>query len=87
MSGGTGVDPEEAVHNNITYFPEHRFLDSGLLQGIKIEVTCGGGDYYFYDYALMFGAAAMLAKFVLRERGAPYALVVGFDSGDIVGVG
>ena len=84
VSGGTGANPEEAVHASLTYFPTRRFLGSGLLQGIKMEVTCEGGDHYFYDYALMFGAAAMLARFALHKLGLPYALVVGFDSGDIV---
>ncbi|HEY8310485.1 MAG TPA: hypothetical protein VIG47_08010 [Gemmatimonadaceae bacterium] len=86
VSGGTGSDPEADVHQRLTYFPDHRFLGSGLLQGIKMEVTCEGGDYEFYDYALMFGAAAVLAKFAVRELGLPYAVVVGFDSGDIVRV-
>ena len=84
VSGGTGSNPEEDVHQRLTYFPEQRFLGSGLLQGIQMEATCEGGDYPFYDYALMFGAAAMLAKFALRELGLRYSLVVGFDSGDIV---
>jgi hypothetical protein len=67
-----------------TYVPSDRFLESSLLGQVKSAATRGGDDYNFYDYALMFGAAAVLAKFSLQRLALEYPLIVGFDSGDRV---
>jgi hypothetical protein len=57
-------------------------LESPLLDRVKVEALHAGEDYNSYDYALMFGAAAILAKFAMRELGLKETLLVGFDSGD-----
>jgi len=89
VSGGTSAAPQPIIDSwrDLPYFPEDRFLVSPLLEQIKVEALRGEEFYDFFDYAMMFGAAAMLAKFALRELGITKTLVVGFDSGDHLIVG
>ena len=66
------------------YQPENRYLDSPLLQRIKVAALATDADYDRYDYAVMLGAAAVLSLYALRRLGMSSRLVVGFDSGDAV---
>jgi hypothetical protein len=86
VSGGTQTDFPPVVESprDLTYFPPNRFLWSRLLSRIQVEANGGGEDYNFFEYPLMFGAAAILAKFALRKLGVDKHLMVGFDSGDIL---
>ena len=93
LSGYSGTDPD-GDSNSLVYSPESRWLRSNVLESIKdalkrIERTARDAgkelpeDYQALDYALMFGAAALLTKFVmvpLNTRSLP--VYVGFDSGD-----
>ena len=84
VSGGTSENVEPVIESpdDLTYLPEKRFLSSALLQLIRVEALGDARRYDFFDYALMFAAAALLAKFALRELGLDKVLIVGFDSGD-----
>jgi hypothetical protein len=84
VAGGSGSDAEPAIDRpeDLVYFPLDRYLESPLLDRVKAEALHAGEDYNSYDYALMFGAAAILAKFAMRELGLKETLLVGFDSGD-----
>jgi hypothetical protein len=83
VSGGNGNDPAATLHDaRLSYFPEDRFLESPLLQEIRIASRTLGPDYNVFDYGLMLGAAGVLAKFAAHELTLPYPIMVGFDSGD-----
>ncbi len=41
-----------------------------------------GRDYNVFDYALMLGAAGVLAKFAAASLGLTQTILVGFDCGD-----
>jgi len=86
FSGGSG-DPEEAIADgDLAYMPETRYLESELLAAIKAAAPALGAESPAFDYGLMFGAAALLAKFAAREAGLTWPLLVGFDSGDVAHV-
>lgn len=84
VAGGSSTEAEPTIDRpeDLAYSPLDRFIESPLLERVKAEAPRAGEDHEFYDYALMFGAAAMLAKFAMRELGLKETLVVGFDSGD-----
>jgi len=85
VAGGESSEAEPVLDglDDLTWFPRDEYFDSPLLQRVKTEALRGGDDYNFYDYALMFGAAALLAKFAMRELRLDHTLLVGFDSGDV----
>jgi hypothetical protein len=67
------------------YFPKSRYFTSQLLAAVKNEAVRIGKDspkYSVLDYAVMFGAAATLSRFVARSLGITLPIYVGFDSGD-----
>lgn len=92
VSGWSGTDPDE--DRSLVYFPESRWLTSSVLNGIKdalrrVEKTALDAgkerpeDYHVLDYAVMFGAAAVLTKFAIQPLNArKIPVYVGFDSGD-----
>lgn len=84
VAGGSSSDAEPTIDRpeDLVYFPLERYLESPLLERLKAEALQAGEDYNSYDYALMFGAAAILAEFAMRELGLNQTLLVGFDSGD-----
>ena len=86
VGGGSSAEVEPTIDGPeyLTYVPLDRFLESPLLQSVKAEALRGEEDYDFYEYPLMFGAAATLAKFAMRELRIEKTLVVGFDSGERV---
>ena len=69
VAGGESGDAEPVLDglDDLTWFPRDELFESPLLQRVKSEALRGGDDRNFYDYALMFGAAALLAKFAMRE--------------------
>lgn len=82
LAGGIG-DPERALANGqLAYRPRAGLLFSRLLDSIKAAAPPLGDDYNVFDYGLMFGATAVLARYAVREAGSPLAATVGFDSGD-----
>jgi hypothetical protein len=83
LAGGTGDDPAaELAEPRLPYYPEDAFLESALLQEIRVAGKALGADYNVFDYGLMLGAAGTLAKFAARELQLPQAIMVGFDCGD-----
>jgi len=86
MAGGSANDPAQALAvGDLSYFPDHRFLQSSLLDQIK-EVGRQARDTQtsVLDYAVMLGAAATLAKAVACRLGFNVPVFSGFDSGDFV---
>jgi len=84
VAGGSSRDAEPTIDRpkDLVYSPLGRYLESPLLDRVKAEALRAGEDYNSYDYALMFGAAAIPAKFATRKLGLLQTLLVGFDSGD-----
>lgn len=92
VSGWSGTNPDE--DRSLAYFPESRWLTSSVLNSIKdalrrVEKAAlhtgkeRPEDYHVLDYAVMFGAAAILTKFAIQPLNAQKIPVyVGFDSGD-----
>ena len=89
VAGGSSSDAEPTIDRpgDLVYSPLDRYLESPLLERVKAEALHAGEDYNSYDYALMFGAAAIRAKFAMRELRLNQTLLVGFDSGDKAIVG
>lgn len=68
VAGGAGDDPKaELEEPRLPYYPEDGFLESALLQEIRLASKALGADYNVFDYGLMLGAAGTLAKFAARE--------------------
>jgi hypothetical protein len=88
VAGGAATNPHEALdRGDLTYFPENRFLNSPVLNRIK-EVGCERPELQqLLDYAVLFGAAAILANNVVHCLGLRLPVYVGFDSGDYSLVG
>jgi hypothetical protein len=92
VSGWEGTNPEEGQE---VYVPKGGYLASTVLNGVKsatkrIERAEGGkvtDEFRALDYAVMFGAAALLAKFAILALTVRLAVYVGFDSGDWALVG
>lgn len=90
FGGSTNVIPfvidssSELAGDVLDYRPAHRYLESPLLQRIKVAAMGNKADYDRYDYAVMLGAAAVLSLHAVRRLGMSTRVVVGFDSGDSV---
>jgi OPT oligopeptide transporter protein len=83
VAGGSGTDPEaELAEPRLPYYPEDAYLESTLLQEIRLASKALGPDYNVFDYGLMLGAAGTLAKFAVRRLQLSHAIMVGFDCGD-----
>ena len=91
VSGETGTNPGADMER--TYWPESRHLKSSVLDRVKTKIvqirnelglakTELPSEYDVLEYALMFGAAALLTKFTIRALGIRLPVYVGFDSGD-----
>jgi hypothetical protein len=90
VSGYTGASPEDGC---VVYMPGDRYLTSAVLNSISAAVErirnstrhkngqVPDGDP-IRDYALMFGAAAILTKFAILSLTVRLPIYVGFDSGD-----
>jgi hypothetical protein len=83
LAGGAATSPPEALdRGDLTYFPENRFLSSTVLNRIK-EAGCERPELQqLLDHAVVFGAAAILAKNIVHRLGLHVPVYVGFDSGD-----
>jgi hypothetical protein len=83
VGGGTGDAPEmDGAEGRLTYLPEARYLISPLLDAIQAASERDGYDPTLMSYALVFGAAALLARHATEGLLDDRALVVGFDEGD-----
>jgi hypothetical protein len=83
---GDGFDGCVTPSTEPAYFPNRRFLDSQVLKAIKAEGKRHSnhpGERDVIDYAVMFGGAAILAKFSCIQLGFKLPIYVGFDSGDL----
>jgi hypothetical protein len=85
VSGGVGTKPEEKLREaDITYFPENRFLKSSVLQLIKQAGKLNPRKREVLEYAVMLGAASILAKHAVIPHSLSLPIYVGFDSGDFL---
>jgi hypothetical protein len=83
ISGGEEYDPSDSDSLcKLEYFPENRILRLSFLDSIKEVGKENPSIYPFVDYAVIFGAAAVVAKFSLKSLGQIQKLIVGFDEGD-----
>jgi hypothetical protein len=91
ISGWTGINPD--IRRQRAYWPEGRYLTSNVLDSVKSEIVRIANqsrlakkelplEYHMLDYAIMFGAAALLTKFIIRGLAIELPVYVGFDSGD-----
>ncbi|MBZ5686003.1 MAG: hypothetical protein LAP86_13305 [Acidobacteriia bacterium] len=91
VSGGTGANPGADMER--IYWPEGRYLKSSVLDRIKAKIvqirnesalakTELPHEYDVLEYAVLFGAAALLTKFTVRALGIRLPVYVGVDSGD-----
>jgi hypothetical protein len=83
VSGGSCFDSHDSNSLcDLPYFPDNRIIRSEFLDGIKRAGEMDVRSREFVDYAVAFGAAALLSKFSIPEIGRKLRIVVGFDSGD-----
>lgn len=83
IGGGADEDPDlAAAEGRLTYLPESRYFISPLLDAIQAASEREEHDSALMSYALVFGAAALLAKHATEGLLEAYTLVVGFDEGD-----
>jgi hypothetical protein len=83
LGGGAGEDPElAAAEGRLEYLPESRYFISPLLDAIQSASEREEYDPVLMGYALVFGAAALLAKHATEGLLDAYTLAVGFDEGD-----
>jgi hypothetical protein len=68
----------------LDYAPRNRYLESPVLEKIKVAALASEADYNNYDYGLMLCAAAVVSFFATREVDLNCSVVVGFDSGDAI---
>jgi len=83
FAGGTSFTAEESLNSgDLSYFPQNRFFKLEILDRIK---RLNYGEHHrqqLFDYVILFGAAAILAKEAVASVGIRAPLYVGFDSGD-----
>jgi hypothetical protein len=89
ISGWTGNVPDALAHGwEAQYFPKDRYISSRLLNSVKHETnrlrqsTADHNQLAVFDYAVRFGAAAVVSKFAALSLGLRLPVYVGFDSGD-----
>lgn len=83
VAGGEADDAELAVAaGRLSYLPESRYVISPLLDAIQATSEREGYDGVLMSYALVFAAAALLAKHATEGLLDDRTLVVGFDEGD-----
>ncbi|HEX6040212.1 hypothetical protein [Longimicrobium sp.] len=83
LGGGPDENAELAIaEGRLEYLPESRYLISPLLDAIEAAAERDEYDYRLMNYALVFGAAALLARHATEGLLDGYSLVVGFDEGD-----
>lgn len=83
LGGGTDEDPGLALaEGRLRYLPQARYFISPLLDSIQAASEREGYDPTLMSYALVFGAAALLARHATRGLLDGYTLTVGFDEGD-----
>lgn len=83
IAGGSDKDARQAITSGgISYLPQRRWLSTKLLNDIKQAERKIPDLREFLDYAVMLGAAGIIAKFAIRELKLKQQTYLGFDSGD-----
>ncbi|HEX6802134.1 MAG TPA: hypothetical protein VF133_00510 [Terriglobales bacterium] len=83
FAGGTAPKPEVALdRGDLSYLPNERFLQSRILNRIRELGSDDVESRQIFDYAILLGAAGVLAKSVGANIGINVPTYVGFDSGD-----
>lgn len=82
VAGVIGFDPGDGDSLcDPAWWPKGRYLRSDALDAILAAARETSGDARtMLDYALRFGAAAVISRFA--AEGHPHRIVVGFDDGD-----
>lgn len=86
ISGVVDYDPEDpdSVCDPF-YFPEERYIQSPILDVIMDYAQSDLPISELMDYAIMLGAAGLIAKYAMQEK-QQLQVVVGFDDGDAMEV-
>ncbi len=85
LSGVKSFDPDDLdTLCEPAYYPRGRYIRSELLDAVLRAAHADGRAGTFIFYAVLLGAAALLAKRAARDLGKKYRLVVGFDDGDVI---
>jgi hypothetical protein len=79
---GGGREELELAEGRLTYLPDGRYFISPLLDSIQAASERDGYDPTLMSYALVFGAAALLARHATEGLLDDRAVAVGFDEGD-----
>jgi hypothetical protein len=83
VAGGVATLHLKAVETgNLSYFPDNRFLTSQVLNMIAQLAATEPRVRDLLNYAVLFGAAGIIAKCVSRYLGLNVPVYTGFDSGD-----
>jgi hypothetical protein len=83
LAGGTDINCWEALeHGDLSYFPINRHLHLDMLDRIMYESPELLNKRDVFEFLLLFGAAAVIARSVVSQLGLHLPTFVGFDSGD-----
>jgi hypothetical protein len=82
VSGGRSQNAREELKSGVSYLPRGRYLSTVTLKQIKEVERQLPERQEMLDYAVMFGAGAIIAKFAIKMVGVDLPVYVGFDFGD-----
>ena len=86
ISGWSGENPEQWDGEEPRYWPNGRYMISDWLNDIRREAVHKRDSVHrereVLEYAVTFGAAAILSRFAARSLCLGLPIFVGFDSGD-----
>ncbi len=83
VAAGAAGNCEEALRRgDLKYLPENRFIESAVLSSVRESACEESSRKDILGYAVLFGAAAILAKEAVISIGLHLPVYVGFDSGD-----
>lgn len=82
FAGGTGDPVRSLTRGELTYRPNGGVLESTFLNALRAAASDLGAARNVFEYGLLFGAAAVLARFAINPGEGVRAVTVGFDGGD-----
>lgn len=82
LAAGTGDPTQSLSRGELAYRPRGAVLESGFLNTIRAAALDLGAARNVFEYGLLLGAAAVLARFAIEAKEGVGAVTVGFDGGD-----